>query len=278
MNQFERTVGAVLLFVVEAPALLRAIAFLLVWAICWLPIAIPMAIALKWHPSKPLEAKQKLPLLASLYLIAPLLLWGIAGVEGVSFSNYGLTLNPRILFSMGLGLGGGAIGIAILFAIQSALGWVDWQIEKDAKLLQILLTTLLIGLWVSGTEELIFRGFLLNELQQDYSIWIAAIISSSIFALLHLVWESRETLPQLPGLWLMGMVLVLARLVDNGSLGLAWGLHAGWIWGIATIDTAKLVKYTDKISPWITGLSEKPLAGVMGILCLLATGLVLMRI
>ncbi|MBD2186363.1 CPBP family intramembrane metalloprotease [Planktothrix sp. FACHB-1355] len=278
MNLFERRVGAMLLFVAEAPALLRAIAFLLVWVICWLPIAIPIAIALKWHPPKPLEAKQKLPLLASLYLIAPLLLWGIAGVEGVSFSNYGITLNPRILFSMGLGLAGGAIGIAILFAIQWALGWVDWQIEKDTKLLQILLTTLLIGLWVSGTEELIFRGFLLNELQQDYSIWIAAIISSSIFALLHLVWEIRETLPQLPGLWLMGMVLVSARLVDNGSLGLAWGLHAGWIWGIATIDTAKLVKYTDKVSPWITGFWEKPLAGVMGILCLLATGLVLMRI
>ncbi|MCL1470923.1 CPBP family intramembrane glutamic endopeptidase [Argonema antarcticum] len=278
MTMFEGTVGAMQLFFTSAIALVKVMVFFLAWTLCWLPIAIPTARALNWHPPKPLEASQKLPLLASLYLIAPLLLWGVAWVEGVSFSNYGLAWNPAVLVSVGLGLGFGAIGIIVIFGIQWALGWVNWRLEKDTNLLEILLTTLLIGLLVSGIEELIFRGFLLNELQQDYSILVAAIISSLIFALLHLVWEIDETLPQLPGLWLMGMVLVLARLVDGGSLGLAWGLHAGWIWGIATIDTAKLIKYTGKISPWITGFSEKPLAGLMGILCLLGTGVVLMRI
>ncbi|MCL1463928.1 CPBP family intramembrane glutamic endopeptidase [Argonema galeatum] len=278
MTVFDGTVGAMQLFFASAIALVKVMVFFLAWTVCWLPLAIPTAKALNWHPPKPLEASQKLPLLASLYLIAPLLLWGVAWLEGVSFSNYGLAWNPAVLVSVGLGLGFGAIGIIVIFGIQWALGWVNWRLEKETNLLEILLTTLLIGLLVSGIEELIFRGFLLNELQQDYSILVAAIISSLIFALLHLVWEIEETLPQMLGLWLMGMVLVLARLVDGGSLGLAWGLHAGWIWGIATIDTAKLINYTGKGSTWITGFSEKPLAGLAGILCLLGTGVVLMRI
>ena len=97
-----------------------------------------------------------------------------------------------------------------------------------------------------------------------------------IFAVLHLVWEQTETLPQLPGLWLMGMVLVLARLADGHNLGIAWGLHAGWVWAIATIDTAGLITYTDKVSAWVTGINKKPLAGLTGIMCVSATGGVLL--
>ena len=93
--------------------------------------------------------------------------------------------------------------------------------------------------------------------------------------MLHLVWEQKETIPQLPGLWLMGMVLVLARYVDKGNLGLAWGLHSGLVWAIATIDTAELITYTGKVPPWVTGMYGKPLAGLTGISFLLATGAVL---
>ena len=86
----------------------------------------------------------------------------------------------------------------------------------------VLLPTLLIAFLISGIEEGVFRGFVLTQLRQDYTIELAAAISSLIFALLHLLWEQKETVPQLPGLWLMGMVLVLARWTDGGSLGLAW--------------------------------------------------------
>ena len=263
------------LFLAEATALVRVMAFFLAWIGCWMPIAIPVAIAIRWHPQKPLEAGQKLPLLASLYLIAPLLLWAIAWVEGFPFDNYGLAWNPNFIIHLGLGLALGAMGILILFAILSGLGWVNWSFSPETKLLPTLLTTLLIGLWVSVTEELIFRGFLVNELQKDYPLSVAAIISSLIFALLHLVWERKETLPQIPGLWLMGLILVWARCIDNGSLGLASGLHAGWIWGIATIDTAKIINYNGKVSPWIVGWGNKPLAGAAGILCLLVTAVII---
>ena len=271
----------------EIPALLKVGCFFLLWTIVWLPIALPLAIALKWRPSQSITPSQKLPLLASLYLLAPAVLWVAAYLERVSFANYGLSWDASVLRSLGWGLLFGVAGLAVSFAVQQALGWLKWQHPLQIKLeqtedrrtravLAVLLPTLGLGLWVSLTEELIFRGFLINQLQQDYSAWVAAAIASLIFALLHLVWEGKENIPQLPGLWLMGMILTLARWVDGGSLGLAIGLHAGWIWAIASLDSLEAIAYTESSSPWLTGLNGKPLAGGMGILFLLATGGVLL--
>jgi membrane protease YdiL (CAAX protease family) len=100
---------------------------------------------------------------------------------------------------------------------------------------------------------------------------VAGAISSLIFALLHLLWERQQTLPQLPGLFLMGMVLVWARAIDHGSLGLAWGLHSGWVWGLALLDSAELMSYSDSGLVWVKGIYNQPLAGLAGILCLLGT-------
>ncbi len=126
-------------------------------------------------------------------------------------------------------------------------------------------------MFVAIIEELVFRGVFLNLLLQDYNIAIAATVSSLIFALLHLVWERENTLPQLPGLWLMGMILVGARLVDGGSLGLAIGLHAGWVFSLAYLDTAELYVYTGKGVSWLAGKQGQPLASVAGIMVLLLT-------
>ncbi|MDP8963109.1 MAG: CPBP family intramembrane metalloprotease [Cyanobacteriota bacterium] len=275
MAIFDQAVNQGLMSSVASTALVKVATFFISWAVLWLPLAIPIATLLKWRPPKPLAAEQKLPLLAALYLIAPPILWGASWVEGASFSDYGLDWKLEVLVSLGLGLGLGILSLIIVFSGQWLLGWVEWRLENLQRLGQLLLPILFLGLWIGVTEELIFRGFLLNTLRQDYSVWVAAGISSVIFALLHLIWEQQNTLPQLPGLWLMGMVLVLARWADGGSLGLAWGLHAGWIWGLTCLDSAELISYTGKGSVWMTGLGKKPLAGIAGIICLLITGILL---
>lgn len=262
-------------YLIAANSIIKAIAFFLAWLIIWLPVAIPLAIFLKWHPAKSLTVQQKLPLLASLYLIAPLIVWGAAKIEGASFAEYGLVWQPSLFISLTLGLALGIAGLAVIFSLESWLGWIQWQKQNLHQLRSILLPILGLGLWVGITEELVFRGFLLDNLNKNYFIAIAAAISSFIFALLHLIWEQKETVPQLPGLWLMGMVLVGAVLVDDGNLGLAWGIHAAWIWGLSCLDSAQLIEYTGKGADWLTGLGKQPLAGVAGIVCLLGTGLTL---
>jgi len=272
MAIFVQTANEWLVSLKTSTAVVKALAFFLAWAVFWLPLAIPLAILLKWRPPKPLATEQKLPLLAALYLVAPLILWGASWVDEVSFSDYGLDWELTILRDLSLGLGMGILGLTIVFTSQWKLGWVKWQGENWQGLGKILLPVLLLGLWIGVTEELVFRGFLQNELQHDYPIWGSAAIASIIFALSHLIWEQENTLPQLPGLWLMGMVLVLARWVDGGSLGLAWGLHAGWIWGLTCLNEAQLISYTGKSPMWVTGLAGNPLAGIAGLVCLLLTG------
>jgi len=267
--------NTLLAFFQDAPVVFVVMAFFIAWVGCWLPIAAVIAIALKWQPHKTLQPEQKLPLLIPLYLLAPLIVWGMSSLGLRSFSDYGFVGDISILGSLLLGLSLGVISLTIVFIGQFWLGWCKWQESNFKLVLPNLLPILLIALLVGVIEELVFRGFLLTELGREYPIWLAAVLSSLIFALLHLVWEQRETIPQLPGLWLMGMVLVLARFADRGNLGIAWGLHAGWVWAIATLDTTELITYTDKVSEWFTGKNKKPLAGLAGIFCVLLSGAIL---
>jgi uncharacterized protein len=271
--------------IAEAAAPIKVVLFFVVWGMLWLPIAIPLAITLQWRPPRPVTPQQKLPLVLSLYLLAPLILGGFAWLEQVPFSVYGLTWSPAILLSFTKGVGIGILGLGILLGSQISLGWLTLRSENWPQLLPSTLFIGLIGVAIGGVEELVFRGFLLNQLIHlplDYSnpvaieLFSAAGISSVIFALSHLVWEGADNIPQLPGLWLMGIVLCVARWVDHGNLGLAWGLHMGWIWVIASLDTAQLLHYPGHAPQWLTGVAGKPLAGVMGVFFLLGTGFVLM--
>ncbi|WP_414514201.1 lysostaphin resistance A-like protein [Nostoc sp. PCC 9305] len=272
---FESSVNALLAFIENAPPLVIVTAFFVFWIVCWLPVATVSAILLNWQPPKPLQPEQKMPLLVSLYLLAPPILWGVAWLTNKSFSDYGFVGNFSTLGFLALGFSLGVLSLAIVFSGQFWLGWCSFEKSNFKLLLPILLPIFLIALLVGGIEELVFRGFLFTELAQDYPVWVAAAISSLIFAFLHLIWEQRETAPQLLGLWLMGMVLVLARFATSGNLGLAWGLHAGWVWAIATIDTAELINYTGIVSDWFTGKNKKPLAGLAGIICVLGTGVII---
>ena len=255
--------------------MLKVITFFIIWGAIWLPIAIPVALLIHWRPNKPISVKQKLILIASLYPIAPIIIWLTTKIENTSLANYGLNWQPNIFLSFTIGLGLGIISLTIVFILESLLGFIQWQWLNSQLLLPVILPILILGMGIAITEELVFRGFILNQLEIDYTYWLAATISSLIFALLHLIWSPKETLPQLPGLWLMGMVLVGARLVDRGSLGLAIGLHAGWIFSLSCVDSSELITYTDKNKAWLTGINQQPLAGLVGIVSLLLTALIL---
>ncbi|WP_416233398.1 lysostaphin resistance A-like protein [Anabaena sp. UHCC 0399] len=274
-NFLQPSINNVLAFMKDAPVIVVVMAFFIAWIGCWLPVAVILLRLLHWQPIKPLQPEQKLPLIVSLYLLAPLIVWGVIWLTNSSFSDYGFAPNFAMLGSLALGFGLGVLTIAISYTCQFWLGWCDFKKLSPKQIASILPSILLIALLVGGIEELVFRGFLLTELERDYSVWIAAAVSSIIFAVLHLVWEQQETIPQLPGLWLLGMMLVLARICDRHNLGIAWGLHSALVFAIATIDTAQLVTYTGKVSELWTGKNKKPLAGVAGITCVLGTSLIL---
>lgn len=245
--------------------------FFVLWVWMWFPLAVPLAIAVNWQFFRVPTPQQKLPLIISLYLLAPLLLWGVGRLEDQPFSSYGLALTAKTGLSILLGLGMSLIGLALVFALETRHGWVVWQSDKKQALLSCLGPLLLLALLISVVEELVFRGFLVNQFLQIHSPWVAAIGASLLFAFLHGIWDGPSVTPQLPGLWLLGMVLVLARLTNEGNLGLAIGLHGGWVWGLASLDVSQMLHYPEQRPLWLTGLGGQPLAGVLGIGLLLAT-------
>jgi uncharacterized protein len=279
-------------FNVEIKSAIEVATFLSLWLLLWLPLAIPLALKLKWRPFRASQSEQKLPLLLVLYALAPLALWLYASARKpqnliASLAGCGMPFQPVLFISAGWGLLIGAGSLLAVFLGQVRAGWLQQTVSPDSsrfKLAFRLLALLGLALWVGWTEELIFRGLIQNQLQsglgQGLSGWPAAmpaampaaILTSLLFAGLHGVWDGKAVVPQLPGLWLMGMVLTLARQVDGGNLGLAWGLHAGWVWVIASLDALQLTHYTGKAPAWLTGLAGQPLAGLIGLGFLLITG------
>ena len=256
------------------PSEIKITLLILTWFIIWLPIAIFVSKKIVWKPLEPLKPNQKILLLSSLYLLVPVLIFLILILDDKSLDNYGLVLNYKFLIDFFLGLFISLLSLIILFKIEEKFNYLKWNFENKAILKKILLPTLSLVLWIGLTEELVFRGLIQTILEDDHNILIAAIICNVVFMLLHLIWEREETIPQLPGLWLMGMVLTEAKWL-YGSLGMPWGLHAGWILGISLLESAKLITYTDSAGNYIVGVKQKPLAGIMGILSLLITGIIL---
>jgi hypothetical protein len=127
------------------------------------------------------------------------------------------------------------------------------------------------ALGIGFAEELVFRGWLLDELQRDYSARASLWADAAIFAALHFLKplsEAIRTLPAFPGLLLLGLTQVWAKRSSGGLLGLPIGIHAGLVWGYYILNVGKLVKYSEQVSPWITGVDGNPIAGVMGLLFL----------
>lgn len=248
-----------------------------------------VALRSKPHLTYPVAPAQKLPLLLPLYLLAPVTveIYRRYGDSG-SWSGYGIAWNRLFIGTMVVGFGVGVLGVALLLAVQLGLGWRRWcsdpaaaeAIPEDSaaargtqpNLLLLTLALLPLTLFIGWVEELVFRGVLVNGLLEALPVGAVVILASLVFAVSHLVWDGLAGMPQLPGLGLMGAVLILARWAMGGSLGLAWGLHAGWIFAIALLDGAAVIQPVELAPTWLAGKPDQPLTGVATLLLLGLTG------
>ncbi|MEO1132015.1 MAG: CPBP family intramembrane glutamic endopeptidase [Cyanobacteria bacterium J06639_1] len=237
----------------------------------WLPVVALWLYGRGWRWPQPLQISfpDKLKGLASLYLMLPLVMAGFARWGRISLADAGLNFRPQDAIWIAAGLGFGLLGLAIAFSLEIAWGWTRWESPKN--LANAVALALVLGLWVGFVEEWLFRGFAPTALS-SFGYFGAIAFSNVLFAVLHLIWEPsdrlKQALPQLPGLWLMGLVLAYARVAGGGSIALPWGLHAGWVCGLTALDTSKAIAYTGRAPKWLTGLDDRPLAGLMGWLLL----------
>jgi hypothetical protein len=266
-----------------AESVLWVVLFFGVWAIAWGAIAFPLIRKYEWRPFKPTAPSTKLILLLPLYLIAPFVIWGSNSILNQSWNVIGVFGDFSSVRSLVVGFVIAATGLFLLLLFKKNIGLItidsspqtDEQSPKLGQQFLAIVGLLLLAIWIGGIEELVFRGWLQTQLEIALIPWVAAMISSLIFAVAHLIWDGRAGLWQQPGLFLLGWVLVVARWASGGSIALAWGLHAGWVWGLACVG--ELIK-PDPVSDkpiWLTGRAAQPLTDVLDIaLMLITAGLV----
>jgi uncharacterized protein len=251
----------------QYPAPVRLGIFILALLLLWLPIAAPIRLLVR---DDNLVTILTMPLLYVEFILL-LRFWGKKVYKQTQILRlYGLERTPQNAIDLLHGLAIGLINILILFGVEGLLGWLVWQ-KPSIFLLRIILEGLIVALAYGFAEELLFRGWLFDELQRDYNLSVVVWATAVIFAVTHFIKplpEIIQTSPQFFGLLLLAFFLVCAKRWRRGRLGLSIGLHAGLIWGYYIINVGQLTKYSGAVPDWVTGVNRNPLAGLMGLVLL----------
>lgn len=154
------------------------------------------------------------------------------------FKDFGFAFRPRWWIDFAFGLVLGALLMAVIFAVEYALGWVQitgtYQTNASSFTIGILLY---VGLFISVgiQEEALTRGYWMKNIAEAFNLSrrgpgaalaIAYIITSSIFGLLHMGNPNAS--------WVSTLSLIAAGLflglpcVLTGSLAIPIGVHMTW--------------------------------------------------
>lgn len=185
-----------------------------------------------------LDTAQVVTLSTALYLVfvfgliyAFAWLW-LRFVEGRSFRTIGFV--PRrgaLRFLAGFGAGVGSLALTVV--LMAAFGVIQEDTARDPGTVGMaaLVTALLIaGAWcIQGTaEEVLTRGYLLQNLGKRTPLVIAVVVQAAFFAILHLS-NAGVTLLSVVNLVLVGVFLAFWALWEGGIWGVS-GWHAAWNW------------------------------------------------
>lgn len=188
--------------------------------------------------------------------------------------SFGLEFSGRNGLYVARGLAIGLVSVLLIFSLESWAGWIEWR-SPTWGTLRIVLEGLIVSLAIGFAEELLFRGWMLDELQRDYSPDLSLWASAALFAGLHLrIWT-------FPALLCLGAALVWAKRSHVEThlgrryalLGLPIGLHAGLVYGNYIVEVGQLIQYRDRVPAWITGIDHNPLAGLVGVFFMAAIAL-----
>ncbi|MFN3927410.1 MAG: type II CAAX prenyl endopeptidase Rce1 family protein [Pseudanabaenaceae cyanobacterium] len=251
----------------KQPSWVRIPLFFLILLSLWLPIALP--VYLIWYE------RAGIGLVIFLYVLFVGLIgwWGRQMGYSQPYREYGLSWSGRSGLELCLGLLVALVCFAGLMG--GMVGW-GWLAVRTVVWWRAIPEGLMVGLGVSLAEELLFRGWLLQELL-PHGRRVALWASSLIFALLHFLKPLEvilRTWVQFPGLVLLGLVLVWGRWGYGNRLSMPIGIHWGLVWGYYVVNTTGWLTPTGTVSAWVTGIDGNPLAGAMGLLCLGLLGII----
>ncbi|HJS28020.1 MAG TPA: type II CAAX endopeptidase family protein [Anaerolineales bacterium] len=205
-----------------------------------------------------------------------------------SFASLGLWRNRRSVRDLVAGFLIAGLMIGLMFLIELLGGWLVvrdlafshtpvWMILLQ--MLAMFLGFVLVG-W---SEELLFRGYWLQNLSEGLGLGLGILISSVLFSLAHLG-NPGFSAGALAGLFLAGLFFAYS-LLRSGNLWLPIGLHIGWnffegpIFGfqVSGLEAFRLVEHSVQGPDLVVGGAFGPEAGLV-LLPGLAIGVLLIHI
>jgi membrane protease YdiL (CAAX protease family) len=232
---------------------------LLVWTLAWLPLGL-----FKGDPDYVLTAVSRHSLERQVY--QALLYCGLLLVFIDSWKRHA----PRLpgpgrardfLRYAGLGLG----SALVLRGLMVVLGGRPLPDVAPPFQLADILVALLSAVAVAAVEEAVFRGFLLGRLAQISTPSRAVVISSALFASVHLFRPGPAGFKAGYALGLFLLAVLLARIAwVRCSVAASAGFHAGVIWP-NLVDP-----WPDLAQTWWSGWQQEPASGALSWLLTLA--------
>jgi len=191
-----------------------------------------------------------------------------------SILSLGLKTDLRALWDLLVGIGIAAAMMAFIYALEWAFGWLSfegfaWQNQSTDAVLIGTFEMLLVFILVGWEEELLSRGYHLQNLTAGINLTWGVILSSLIFALMHLGNPNVSVMAVL-GLIAAGFFLAFGYLRTR-QLWLPIGLHIGWnffegtVFGfqVSGLDIYRLVEQTVQGPQIFTGGEFGPEAGLI---------------
>tara|TARA_B100000242_G_C43002342_1_gene465692 strand:- start:295 stop:1164 length:870 start_codon:yes stop_codon:yes gene_type:complete len=185
--------------------------------------------------------------------------WKLLGINRIDRKR-----NLVLDFLRGFSLSTILISIILFLIITTQSGYWIGKIPTN-----IIINGIFLIIIVGLAEELIFRGWLLEEFKNQFGLKKSILIQASIFSVVHIGFDLPfwEMISILTGLFFLGILLSLIRFKDKNSLWGCIGLHGGLVglWFIANNGLLVISKDSPK---WLVGpgsINTNPLGGIIGI-------------
>lgn len=148
-----------------------------------------------------------------------------------SFLSLGLNWNPRVFKDIGVGILIAGLMMGLIFVIELSAGWLSfqgfaWQSESTVQMLVGVISMLVVFTVGAWQEELLHRGYWLQNLEEGLNLFWAVILSSLFFSVTHFA-NPHFNITALLGLFVSGVFLAYGY-VSTRLLWLPIGLHIGW--------------------------------------------------
>jgi membrane protease YdiL (CAAX protease family) len=148
-----------------------------------------------------------------------------------SFVSLGFQFDRQVWLDLAFGFLLPGILFGLIYAFESGMGWLSYQgtaLQNGGILGAVsgLISGLMLFVFVGYQEELLSRGYQLQNLVAGLNLSWGIFLSSAVFAGLHLGNPSADWVSTL-GILLAGFFLAFGW-VRTGRLWLPIGLHIGW--------------------------------------------------